>query len=451
MISEPISQPTPFEPDGMPTPNPSEAFSSSRNRPWRWAGLALAAGSAIALAATLLQRPEPEPVEAAPLPVETTQLDPVESYVAERAYTGEIRAGRSSTLGFEGGGTVVELLVDEGDRVQLGQSLARLDTRSLQAQRQQFLAQRAQAQAQLAELQAGPRQEDIMAAQAAVADLEQQVALARIQRQRREDLYARGAISQEELDQQSFGAGSLESRLQQAQAQLEELQRGTRPEQINAQIARVQQIDASLQALAVDLSKSVITAPFSGQVNQRFVDEGTVIGPGQTVFELIETDTLEARIGIPSELAEGLSVGSAQTVKVGNRTLSATVNALLPQLEATSRTVTVVLALQDAADIPVGQTARLVVNETQTAAGFWLPTAALIPADQGLWAVYVAQPAGDSFTVARRDVEVLHTNGDRSLVRGTIQPGEQAITAGTHRIAPGQTVTLIANEFSGAD
>ncbi|PSN79769.1 efflux transporter periplasmic adaptor subunit, partial [filamentous cyanobacterium CCP4] len=137
--------------------------------------------------------------DAPPLPVETVALTPVEGYTVERQYTGEIVAQRSSTLGFEQGGTVVAVLVQEGDRVAAGQPLARLDTRSLTAQRQQLVAQRDQAMASLNELQNGPRQQSIAAAQAAVGDLEQQLALAQTQRDRRVDLYDRGAISREEL------------------------------------------------------------------------------------------------------------------------------------------------------------------------------------------------------------------------------------------------------------
>ncbi|MBF2033959.1 MAG: hypothetical protein IGR92_00415 [Leptolyngbyaceae cyanobacterium T60_A2020_046] len=46
-----------------------------------------------------------------------------------------------------------------------------------------------------------------------MGDLEQQLALAVVQRDRRADLYERGVISREELDQQIFNTGALENRL----------------------------------------------------------------------------------------------------------------------------------------------------------------------------------------------------------------------------------------------
>ncbi|HZG37996.1 MAG TPA: efflux RND transporter periplasmic adaptor subunit [Nodosilinea sp.] len=398
---------------------------------------------AIAVGMRQLNQPAAAPAMAAALPVEVMTLTPVDAYTVERQYTGEIVAQRSSALGFEQGGTVVALLVKEGDRVSVGQPLARLDTRSLTAQRQQLVAQRDQAVATLTELQNGPRQQSIAAAQAAVGDLEQQVALSATQRDRRSELYQRGAISREELDQQTFGTGALENRLAQAQSELDELLAGTRPELIAAQVARVRQLEASIEAIDIDISKAVITAPFAGRVSDRLVDEGVVVSGGQTVLQLTEGGATEARIGLPAEVANSLSLGSAQSVAVGERTFAATVTALLPELDSTSRTVTAVLTLDTSEDLTLGQTARLVLKDTQPTAGFWLPSTALVQGEQGLWSVYVA--AGESAAeaeVARQPVEIVHTEGNRVLVQGLVAAGDRVITAGTHRVVPGQAVSL---------
>ncbi|MEL7314682.1 MAG: efflux RND transporter periplasmic adaptor subunit, partial [Cyanobacteria bacterium J06559_3] len=342
------------------------------------------------------------------------------------------------------------ILVDEGDRVTADQPLAQLDTRMLEAQRQQLEAQRQEAIAQQQELETGPRQEDITTAQAAVAELEQRVALARIQRDRRENLYAEGAIAREELDRETFNTGALEEQLAQAQSELAELQAGTRSEQLDAQAARVSQLDAQLQQIDVDLEKSVLYAPFDGMVSVRSMDEGVVAGSGQTVMSLVESGPLEARVGIPPAVADTLAIGSSQTVCLGDRAFTAPITALLPELDAASRTVTAVLTLP-ATDLTVGQTVRLVLTKTQAAEGFWLPTTALVPGERGLWSAYVLdEPAdtadggqtGSLYTVGRRELEAIHTEGDRVLVRGTLQAGERVIASGIHRIVPGERVQV---------
>ena len=407
-------------------------------------------------------RTEPtETVEAAQvLPVETTVLAASNSYQTRRSYTGELVARRSSDLGFERAGKVVELVVDEGDFVEAGAPIARLDVRDLEVQRQQLEAQKRQVLAQLQELEAGPRGEDIASAQAAVSDLSNQLQLARLQEQRRAELYEKGAVSREEWDERRFGANAIADRLAQAQSQLVELQNGTRQEQVAAQVAQVDRIDAQIEAIDISLDKSVLTAPFAGEISQRAVDEGAVVGNGQTVVSLVENGAVEAKIGVPTDVARRLSIGESQSVKVGDRSYLAVVSAKLPALESNSQTVTVVLALEGGAQVVMGETARLEIEQTQKAAGYWLPSTALIAGDRGLWSVYVlgdrvsaervsAERVSARYEVKRRDVEVLYTEGgaqagnaERAFVRGLVEGGDRVIASGTQRVVDGQIVTI---------
>ncbi|MEM8602673.1 MAG: efflux RND transporter periplasmic adaptor subunit [Cyanobacteria bacterium P01_H01_bin.121] len=386
------------------------------------------------------------------LPVETIVVEPVSKYEVQRTYTGEIAAQRSSDLGFERSGQLVAVLVREGDRVSQGQPLARLDISNLQTQRRQLEAEKARAIAQLAELQAGPRAEDIAAAEAAVRDAEQQLRLQAAQYARRKMLYEEGAISAEELDEFGFGQNSLQARLDQAKSNLTELQNGTRQEQIAAQIALVQQLDAAVADVEVTIDKSTIRAPFDGIVATQAIDEGTVVGAGQSVIEVVEASNPEVRIGIPTDTVSTLAVGDSELVTVGQQTYPAQVAAILPEVDLETRTQTVVLQLAgiSAVEAAPGQTARVEVVEAIPSEGFWLPTSALTQGIRGLWNCYVVtQPTGnetnsdtysDTYIVEQQAVEILHETGDQVLVRGTLRPGDLVVASGTHRLVPGQLV-----------
>ncbi|MEM6449549.1 MAG: HlyD family efflux transporter periplasmic adaptor subunit [Cyanobacteria bacterium P01_D01_bin.105] len=389
------------------------------------------------------------------LPVETMRLQSANSYSTERTYSGELVARRSSNLGFERGGTVTALLVDEGDRVSVGEPLAKLDSRDLDAQRSQLEAQKRQVIAQLQELETGPRREDIAAAEAAVSDLSNQLALAELQAQRRAALFEQGAISAEELDEKRFGANAIADRLQQAQSQLDELRNGTRQEQLSAQAAQVEQIEARIRAIDVSLDKSVLYAPFSGKVSQRLVDEGSVVGGSQQVMRLVENGAMEAKIGVPERVAQRLTVGAPQRVTVGAQaSYTAVVTAKLPEVDEATQTVTVVLEIAPekdwtenlAGELTVGATAQLNVNEQQAASGYWVPSTALVAGERGLWSVYVLNPAEETgaYRVKRRDVELLHSDNAgsqaRSFIRGLVAEGDRLITSGTHRVVANQLV-----------
>ncbi len=378
------------------------------------------------------------------LPVETIEVKPINSYQVSRSYTGEIAALRSSNLGFSRSGEIEAVLVGEGDRISKGQPLARLDIRNLQTQRQQLVAEKARAEAQLAELKAGARQEDIDAAKAAVIDVEQQLKLQEKQRQRREFLYQQGAISREELDEFFFGEGALQARLNAARSNLEELENGTRWEQVAAQQATVQQLEARIADVDVTINKSTLKAPFNGIVARREMDEGTVASAGQSVVRLIENAAPEARIGMPIGVANKLEIGSSQNLKLGLQTYRAKVSAILPEVNLDTRTQVVVLDLDPSAinQINPGQTVRLELVETIETEGYWLPTEALTQGIRGLWTCYVVSESEETgnYQIQPRSLEIIHQQQDRVLVRGTLQSGDIVVANGVHRLVPGQQV-----------
>ncbi len=387
------------------TPVHPPGLRPARLRRLRW-GLPIAATTATATAAglaiALAVSWRPRPPVLRPLPVAVVTAQPVSQYLTRRDYTGEVVAGRRSNLGFELPGSLEQVLVEEGDRVARGQPLARLDRRRLLAQRQQLLAQQ-------------------RVAVGAVEEVRQQLILAELQRDRRRRLHAQGAISREDLDQQIHGSAALRSRLVQAESQ------------VDGAGGRLRQIE-------VDLARSVLVAPFAGTVSRRLLDEGVVVSGGQAVISLVEAAPQEVRVGVPPAVAQGLRLGERHPVQVGERRLVATVSALLPELDAGSRTTTVVLRLPLDA-LPVGATARLSLRRSEQGEGFWLPTTALVAAEQGLWSVYVLGSPGATpergRQVVRRLVDIVHSEGDRSLVRGTLRPGERVIAAGTQRVVPG--------------
>ncbi len=383
------------------------------------------------------------------LPVETVQVNSVDSYQVERTYTGTIISRRSSSLGFERGGKLLNLAVDLGEQVEVGTPLAVLNTKNLKAQQQELLAERKQVKAQLQELQAGSRRETIAAAKSTTKSLQSQLKLAEIKGQRRQELHTSGAISREQLDEATTEVNILQARLNESQSKLDELLAGTRPEKIAAQQALLEQLDAKLASLELELEQSTLKAPFSGTIAQRLVDEGTVVSAGESILTLVETGTLEVHVGVPVNTANRIPLGSNQQLQIGSRTYQAQVLSTLPQLDSATRTLTVVLGLDESAatEVRAGQVARLKLRETIADSGYWLPTTALVRGVRGLWSCYVlgnsenaANNPNKAFRVEKQELEILQTESDRVFVRGTIQNNDRVIVNGNHRLVTGQLV-----------
>ena len=211
----------------------------------------------------------------------------------------------------------------------------------------------------------------------------------------------------------------------------------------------LQQLDAKLASLELELEQSILKAPFNGRIAKRFVDEGTVVSAGQSIFTLVEANALEAHIGVPVNTATQIPLGSNQQLQIGARTYQAQVLSTLPQLDSATRTLTVVLSLDESAakEVRAGQVARLKLSENIADSGYWLPTTALVRGVRGLWSCYVlgksktvASSPQTAFRVERREVEVLQTESERVFVRGTIQNSDRVIVNGNHRLVTGQLV-----------
>ncbi|MEM8832866.1 MAG: efflux RND transporter periplasmic adaptor subunit [Cyanobacteria bacterium P01_G01_bin.19] len=384
-------------------------------------------------------------------PVETITVRPVESYLIQRDYTGSIVSRRRSVLSFETQGKIVEIAVDRGDRVEPNTPLAFLDNRALKTRKRELLARRKQMVARLKELRAGSTTETIAAAQASVRQLEQELQLARQKSDRRSSLYDDGVISQEQRDEAIKEATTLQAQLDNSQSQLDKLLVGTRPERIEAQQASIEEQDAAIANLEIELEKTILKAPFAGTISERLVDEGMVVEAGREIFNLIETDPLEAHIGIPANKISAIKQNDRFNLQIQQQSYPARVTAIVPELDPQTLTATVILTLDRRATPKVvpGQVARLQLTEEISNSGYWLPITALVETEKGLWSCYVLSKKEDIarndrevFQIAQSNVEILHSEGDQILVRGTLQSGQQVIVDGIHRLVPGQLVSV---------
>ena len=326
--------------------------------------------------------------EPVPLFVETLQTQELASYEVRRVFSGAVRSRRTSQLGFERPGLVASVHVDEGDVVQEGQLIAKLDTAQLRAARKRIAAS-------LKEAQAG-------------------VGISTLTAERLQKLADEQYISRQSADEARFSLEAAE--------------------------AKRMELRAALAQIDVDLEKSKLVAPFSGIVSTRLVDEGTVVGAGSPVVRFRESDECEAVIGVPRTIA--LEIGSLQELVLDGRSFEAEVTALVNDVNARTRTITVILELPQDIAAADGQVVDLVHRRRIADRGFWVPTTALTEGIRGTWAVYSVKPDGDVGVVRREAVEVLHAETKRAFVRGTIESSDRVIAEGLHRVVPGQRVLV---------
>jgi RND family efflux transporter MFP subunit len=335
-------------------------------------------------------------------PVAYLQIEHASSYEALRRYAGRTAPGRASELGFKQAGELHQVLVDQGDAVVEGQLLARQSAAAADARLREAQADVAVAEANLA-------------AARARADLAAQ-AEARFTR-----LRGSGHVSEQDYEDRHLNARAREAEYRVAEASL----------------ARAH---AARQAAEIALAETSLQAPFAGVVQQRHLDEGTQVRPGEPVLRLVESGRIKALVGIPDSQAMHMTAGDSYPLLWNGRTLEASLTAILPEVDVRTRTLTAVLEVEND-NVPLGAVVELELSHGVPGAGFWLPLTALAESERGLWGVYVVNARS---VLERRLVEILHTEADRAFVRGTLQNGDRIVATGVHRLVPGQTVEPVS-------
>ncbi len=203
---------------------------------------------------------------------------------------------RQVSLAFDGSGRIAELQVEEGDRVEAGQEIGRLDTRTLELHAQQAEAQvEAQRQA-LLKLQNGTRPEEIAQARAQLAAAEASAVLAEETLTRTTRLRETGATSVSALDQARAEAEAARATVEQSRAALHLAESGARDEDIAAAEAQLASAQASLALLRHQIDQGHLRAPVAAVVRSRLREPGDIVTSATAVFALALTDPKWIRV-----------------------------------------------------------------------------------------------------------------------------------------------------------
>lgn len=245
-------------------------------------------------------------------------------------------------LGFQTGGRIAAVLVREGDRVDSGAVLARLDVRDLDARRSQAHAQLAAQRARLRELERGSRPEELAQAEAAARAAEQQRAEAERVAARARNLYRGEVLSREQLDQAETALNVAAERARQAAEQLALVRRGPRAEQVAAQRALVQAAEAALAQADAALAFAEVRAPWAGIVTRRHREPGEVVAAGLPVVTLMNPLDRWVRIYVREDRIGRVALdqeASIRTDSYPDSTFSGRVRHVASQAEFTPRNV----------------------------------------------------------------------------------------------------------------
>jgi RND family efflux transporter MFP subunit len=322
-------------------------------------------------------------------PVQVQRVSFAEANPA-REFVGVVRARYETDLGFRVGGKITVRVVNVGDRVHVGDIIARLDPTDLKLQAQSAEAELAAATSNLAQT---------------LADFDRYNALK-----------ARGYASAADFERKTAAKDEAEGRIERARRSLD--------------LARNQLDYADLKADA----DGVITATLA--------EPGQVVAMGQTVARLAHHGETEAVVALP-ETWLGEAHKAAATVRLWSdpdKSYAARLRELSPQADPTTRTYAAKFTIRDPDDaVALGMTATVTLTHDANEKVAKLPLAAIINRGSGP-SVYLVD---DHSALELRPVTVVSFTDDAAIVTSGISNGDEVVTLGVQKLNAGAKVRAV--------
>lgn len=393
-------------------------------------------------------------------PARPVTITPVESTTVERTInaSGTVAADEEVPVMSQATGLqVTEILADRGDYVSRGQTLARLNSKMLEAEMIEAQGAVAQAEARLDELRAGSRAEEIAQAEARVNNAQSAVVESvsdldlitkRVERNQR--LQAEGAIARDRLDeilnQERVAESNLEgakARLAEAQQELAQLKSGARPQTIRQAEAELTQARGRLQLIAAQLEDTEIVAPVDGIIATRNAQVGQVTSNSESLFSIIENGKLELRLKVPETLIGQIDTDKKVRIISNvnpNLQILGKVKEIDPVIDDNSRLATVKIDLPGGTNLKPGMFLRANIT-TSASQGTIVPIEALLPQSDDRAIAFVVQ---DDNTVKSQLVDMGEIVADQKVeILQGLEIGDRVVLKGAAYLKDGDRIKII--------
>jgi HlyD family secretion protein len=211
---------------------------------------------------------------------------------------------------------IIEIVAREGDMIQGGQPILRLDDGRIQAQLDEARAVHEQASARLAELQRGPRAERIQEAQARLRGSESELIRAEAEFERVRSLIEKQLTAAETLDSARTQRDRARADRDASHAALQELLAGTTVEELKQAAAALAQAEARMRGLQITLQRLTLTAPRNGRLDSLPFELGERPQAGDTVAVLLVGEAPYARVYVAETWRAHIRQGTTATVLI---------------------------------------------------------------------------------------------------------------------------------------
>lgn len=371
--------------------------------------------------------------------------------------TGNLASDAQTDVGPVVGGKIIEVNFDVGSYVTKGSVLARMDDRDAKIRLEQALAQVEQQKKAVGAAIAALRQAQIrlnvkdgetfdIETFSQVKSTKANLILADKELTRAERLLATGDVSKAAVDQRRAQRDALLGQLDEARSNAAVAVRAINSAEAQVAAARsgVATAETQVDQARKALSDTVILAPISGYVSERAADLGEFLtpnAPNTKVATIVRTSTLRLRIDIPEASIGKVAIGqgiSMQTSAYPDRNFAGTVVRILPNVNATARTLTVEAEVANGDGLlKPGQFAIVRITQSKPENAVMIPASA-VKTEGDLNKVYVVKDGA----VRERLVQTGLLENDLIQIKSGIAEGDVIATSNLNDLFDGVFVRV---------
>lgn len=203
-----------------------------------------------------------------------------------------------------------------------------------------------------------------------------------------------------------------------------------------------EQAAANLEALQTRLERTTIHAPFAGILEDRRVEVGTMVSPGQIVARVVELGTVKVAAGVPERYAPDVKAGGEVVVRfdvLSGETFPGSIDYVGATVNPQNRTFPIEVEMENPQGLIKPEMVASVVVERRTLSeAVVVPQDALVRVADG----YVAFVAEGDLARAR-PVELGPAQRNQVVVQSGLEPGDRLIVVGQRTVADGDRIAVV--------
>lgn len=207
------------------------------------------------------------------------------------------------------------------------------------------------------------------------------------------------------------------------------------------------QARASLQQAQKRLSNTIVDAPFTGTVEERFIEVGEQAAPGMKVVRLVNTRRVKVTAGVPERYANDVEVGTPVQLdfrRYGAGVRTATVTFVGNTIDPESRTFTIEATVNNPnRTLKPAMSTTLRVTRSVRDSALVLPRTAVVRDETGPH-VYVVERTDTTAVAGNRRVTLGPETGDRVVVESGLSAEDEVIVVGQSNVSPGTPLSVTA-------